>query len=185
MNKLSDVKYSNYLSWDEYINSMSENKENFKRITNKVLKDKKLNNSVKKLNEKLKNKELIVLTEDFCPDSLFNIPILILIAEKLELVTLKIYRRSENKDLNELFITNELRKIPAILILDKNKIQYKWEEKPKKAYAIQLDLKNELSKNSKLNDIEKKNSYLNSSEYEYRKHLWEETVNEIYSLKEL
>ena len=98
MNKVSEFKYSKFLNWNEYIDSMSENKENFKKLTNKILKDKDLINKINKLNTKLNNKEIIVLTEDFCPDSLFNIPILILIAENLDSVTLKIYRRQENNE---------------------------------------------------------------------------------------
>ena len=134
MNKVSEFKYSKFLNWNEYIDSMSENKENFKKLTNKILNDKDLINKIKKLNTKLNNKEIIVLTEDFCPDSLFNIPILILIAENLDSVTLKIYRRQENEELNKIFIKNGLSKIPAIFVSDKNNIKYKWEEKPEKAY---------------------------------------------------
>ena len=31
MNKVSEFKYSKFLNWNEYIDSMSENKENFKK----------------------------------------------------------------------------------------------------------------------------------------------------------
>ena len=185
MNKVSEFKYSKFLNWNEYIDSMSENKENFKKLTNKILNDKDLINKIKKLNTKLNNKEIIVLTEDFCPDSLFNIPILILIAENLDSVTLKIYRRSENEELNKIFIKNGLSKIPAIFVSDKNNIKYKWEEKPEKAYEIQSSIINKLKQNPELDDNEKKNSYLKLSECEYEKNLWEETINEIYNLKEL
>ena len=57
MNKVSEFKYSKFLNWNEYIDSMSENKENFKNLTNKILKDKDLINKINKLNTKLNNKE--------------------------------------------------------------------------------------------------------------------------------
>ena len=94
MNKVSEFKYSKFLNWNEYIDSMSENKENFKKLTNKILKDKDLINKINKLNTKLNNKEIIVLTEDFCPDSLFNIPILIqVIARRVIMVVILLHRQ--------------------------------------------------------------------------------------------
>ena len=76
-----------------------------------------------------------------------------------------------------------LKKIPAVLITDKNlNILSQWEEKPKKAYKVQSDL---LKKNTLLHEtkndsnITLKELMINSLENEYNKLLWNETISEI------
>ena len=173
------------MEWNEYIISMKENKNGFEKITNKVLENKKLNKLIVNLSKKLENSEISILTEDFCPDSMFNIPIFIAISELVNNVKLKIYRRSENEKLTDYFISMNLDRIPAVLIQIDGDVKYKWEEKPQKAYKIQTNIIEQINKFDNLSKNEMKHHYFELSEYEYEKRLWEETINEIYNLKEL
>ena len=141
MTKIDAKLLKNGSDWEEYLSSMTQNKENLDKQI-KIVKSKlDLHEQIKNLEAKLENKNLIVLTEDFCPDSLFNLPIFITMSELISNLSLTIYKRSENEYLNTICQNLGVMKIPALLITDTNlKIIYKWEEKPQKAYKIQSDL---------------------------------------------
>ena len=169
--------------WEEYLSSMTQNKENLDKQIQIVKSKLDLHEQIKNLEAKLENKNLIVLTEDFCPDSLFNLPIFITMSELISNLSLTIYKRSENEYLNTICQNLGVMKIPALLITDTNlKIIYKWEEKPQKAYKIQSDL---LEKNKSLHEssnntnLTLKELMINSLENEYDKSLWNETISEI------
>ena len=189
MAKIDAKLLKNGLDWKEYLSSMTENQGNFSKQIEIVKSKKDLHNPMKKLESKLQNKNFIILTEDFCPDSLFNIPIFIIISELISDLSLKIYRRSENQYLNTICKNLDLMKIPALLITDKTlKVLYKWEEKPQKAYKIQTDLleKNKsLHKSSNDSTLTLKELMINSLENEYSKSLWNETISEINNITKI
>ena len=183
MTKIDAKFLKNGSDWEEYLSSMTENKENLNKQIQIVKSKLDLHKQIKNLEAKLENKNLIVLTEDFCPDSLFNLPIFITMSELISNLSLSIYKRSENEYLNTICQNLGVMKIPALLITDTHlKIIYKWEEKPQKAYKIQSDL---LEKNKSLHErsndsnLTLKELMLNSLENEYNKSLWNETISEI------
>ena len=77
MTKIDAKFLKNGSDWEEYLSSMTENKENLNKQIQIVKSKLDLHEQIKNLEAKLENKNLIVLTEDFCPDSLFNLPIFI------------------------------------------------------------------------------------------------------------
>jgi len=183
MIRIDAKSLKNGFHWKDYVSSMTENKKNLNKLIQIVKLKKDLHNSIKTLEPKLENKNLIILTEDFCPDSLFNLPIFITMSELISNLSLQIFKRSENEYLNETCQNLGLSKIPALLITDKYlNILSQWEEKPKKAYKIQSDLmqKNKLLYETKSNsDLTLKELMINSLEYEYNNSLWKETISEI------
>jgi len=183
MIRIDAKSLKNGFHWKDYVSSMTENKKNLNKLIQIVKLKKDLHNSIKTLEPKLENKNLIILTEDFCPDSLFNLPIFITMSELISNLSLQIFKRSENEYLNETCQNLGLTKIPALLITDKYlNILSQWEEKPKKAYKIQSDLmqKNKLLYETKSNsDLTLKELMINSLEYEYNNSLWKETISEI------
>ncbi len=183
MIKIDTKSLKNGFHWKEYLSSMTENKENLNKLIQIVKSKTDLQESIKLLEPKLENKNFIILTEDFCPDSLFNLPIFITISELISNLSLQIFKRSENEYLNETCQNLGLKKIPAVLITNKNlNILSQWEEKPKKAYKVQSDL---LEKNTLLHETKNdsnltlKELMINSLENEYNKSLWNETISEI------
>ena len=183
MIRIDAKSLKNGFHWKDYVSSMTENKKNLNKLIQIVKLKKDLHNSIKTLEPKLENKNIIILTEDFCPDSLFNLPIFITMSELISNLSLQIFKRSENEYLNETCQNLGLTKIPALLITDKYlNILSQWEEKPKKAYKIQSDLmqKNKLLYETKSNsDLTLKELMINSLEYEYNNSLWKETISEI------
>lgn len=64
---------------------------------------------------------VLVLSEDWCPDCTDNLPILNHIAEQTGNVNLRIFSRDENKDLADQFLYNgEYSKVPTIILLDQD-----------------------------------------------------------------
>lgn len=62
---------------------------------------------------------VLVLSEDWCPDCSDNLPILNYVAEQTGKVNLRIFSRDENKDIADQFLYNgEFSKIPTIIVLD-------------------------------------------------------------------
>ncbi|MAM27279.1 MAG: hypothetical protein CL704_04955 [Chloroflexi bacterium] len=183
MTKIDAKLLKNGSDWEEYLSSMTQNKENLDKQIQIVKSKLDLHEQIKNLEAKLEYKNLIVLTEDFCPDSLFNLPIFITMSELISNLSLTIYKRSENEYLNTICQNLGVMKIPALLITDTNlKIIYKWEEKPQKAYKIQSDLleKNKsLHESSNNSNLTLKELMINSLENEYDKSLWNETISEI------
>ena len=183
MTKIDAKFLKNGSDWEEYLSSMTQNKENLDKQIQIVKSKLDLHEQIKNLEAKLEYKNLIVLTEDFCPDSLFNLPIFITMSELISNLSLTIYKRSENEYLNTICQNLGVMKIPALLITDTNlKIIYKWEEKPQKAYKIQSDLleKNKsLHESSNNSNLTLKELMINSLENEYDKSLWNETISEI------
>jgi len=183
MNKINIDKTNNSMKWNQYISVMKENQDGLQRITNEVLSDINLKNKAIELNNKLENSNIIVLTEDFCPDSLFNLPVFILITELIPSIELNIFRRSENDYLNQEFISNGLDRIPAVLFLNKsNHIKYQWQEKPVKAYKTQEKILKKIKNIQGISKSDIKKKYYYESEIQYKSNLWIETINEIHKL---
>ncbi|MEM1093658.1 MAG: thioredoxin family protein [Bacteroidota bacterium] len=60
----------------------------------------------------------LVLTEDWCGDSAFSLPVIVALAEQSEHVTLRILLRDHNLDLMDRYLTNGTRSIPKLVAFD-------------------------------------------------------------------
>lgn len=104
------------LTAEEYINSMTKNKEEMLTIFEGfTLKDEDRNRL-----ESLRPKELraIVLTEDWCGDALLNNPILLRVAEAAG-IDVRFVLRDQNLELMDQYLTNGTsRAIPIFIFID-------------------------------------------------------------------
>ena len=80
-------------------------------------------------------RNILVLTESWCPDSLMNLPVLAKIVECAPSLTLRIFLRDENPQLGEFFINQGITRIPVFWLMDEEftPLGY-WMERPKNAY---------------------------------------------------
>lgn len=60
----------------------------------------------------------LVLTEDWCGDSAFSLPIIVALAEQNQHVTLRVLLRDDNLDLMDRYLTNGTRSIPKLIAFD-------------------------------------------------------------------
>lgn len=63
---------------------------------------------------------LLVMTEDWCSDSLMNLPIVARIVEAAPQMDLRIFKRSEAAGLNEFYIRQGISRIPVVTFLDED-----------------------------------------------------------------
>lgn len=104
------------LTADEYINSMTKNKEEMLAI----YKGFKLTDDDKNRLESLRPKEwkAIVLTEDWCGDALLNNPILLRVAETAG-IDVRFVLRDQNLELMDQYLTKgKSRAIPIFIFID-------------------------------------------------------------------
>jgi len=69
---------------------------------------------------------LLVLTEDWCPDSLSTLPVVARLTEHVGHVDLRILGRDVNPDLMDAHLTNRTRSIPVIMVLDAQYREWAW-----------------------------------------------------------
>ncbi|MDO9088508.1 MAG: thioredoxin family protein [Anaerolineaceae bacterium] len=82
-----------------------------------------------------KKRNILVLTESGCRDSLMNLPILAKIVEAAPCINLKLFTRSENRELTEFFALKGIHNIPVFWVMNDD-FSYcgHWVERPKPAY---------------------------------------------------
>lgn len=104
------------LTKDEYISSMTRNKEEMTSIYNRF----ELTESDKKKLEAVQSKKLraIVLTEDWCGDAMLNNPVLLKLAEAAGM-EVRFVLRDQNLELMDQYLTNGTsRAIPIFIFID-------------------------------------------------------------------
>ncbi len=85
----------------------------------------------------------LVLTEGWCGDAAQILPVISKIANKCNLITLKIIFRDEHQELMNHFLTNGGRSIPKLLVLNsENEVINTWGPRPSIASKIVQDYKN-------------------------------------------
>ncbi len=86
----------------------------------------------------------MVLTEDWCGDSAYSLPILAEAARRSPLVTLRILRRDENLDIMDLYLTRGTRSIPKLVAFAEDGTElFTWGPRPAEAQALRDRLRAE------------------------------------------
>lgn len=81
---------------------------------------------------------LLVLTEGWCGDAAHVLPVLNLLAERIDNLELGILFRDENPELMDAFLTGSSRSIPKVIVADAEWLQVRgvWGPRPAPAQAI-------------------------------------------------
>lgn len=83
---------------------------------------------------------IICITEDWCPDCVQNLPLLIKLAESLPLTRIKFYFRDRNEELMNHYLTDGRKIIPTFIFLDRDfKELGKWSGPSRRAKAWTMD----------------------------------------------
>ncbi len=86
----------------------------------------------------------MVLTEGWCGDSAQNLPYIYKFSECNPLITFRILERDNNLDIMDMFLINNTRSIPKLVVFDTyNKIVFEWGARPKEAQDLVINWKNE------------------------------------------
>lgn len=111
-----ETYFKNSQPLDQYIEAMTENKENLLSIYNSFSTPED-DGRLEKIKASNYSK-VLVITEDWCGDAMMNIPILKHISEALNLEA-RVFHRDENTDLIDQYLTNGIaRSIPIFVFLN-------------------------------------------------------------------
>lgn len=134
--------YEKGMSPDTYIESMEKHKDDLLHIYDNfaVPADEALAGKIKD-----QHLRVIVLTEDWCGDAMINIPILLRLAEQIDMSVCMLLR-DQNLELMDHYLTNgKSRSIPIFIFIDKDGNEVaKWGPRAEKIQQFINDSKKEL-----------------------------------------
>jgi len=102
----------------QYLDQMGTNKDTFVKFLSEI----KINPEDKKAIEKLGKKlKCLVITEDWCGDALYNVPVLFKLVEGLPNVETRVFLRDKNTALMDQYLNKGMfRSIPVFAFFDEN-----------------------------------------------------------------
>lgn len=135
---------------------------------------------------------LLVLTEDYCPDSVLNLPIARRLEEAIPGLTLRIVYRGMYDDLAERYPAGDgFNHIPTLIFINESGDDVAvWHERPRAAHALQADFvaanpqpprKTDTGETNPAFKVWMKNR-LEIMKQAYRDSLWQESVREWQAL---
>ena len=112
---LAEGKSTGPIQSEELTNYSLLNEARMKRLDKTIEIEDEIIAEFQKIDE---NQKWLVITESWCGDAAQNLPIIHKLAELNDKIELKLVLRDENLELMDLFLTNESRSIPKVIILD-------------------------------------------------------------------
>lgn len=127
------------LTSDEFIDGMKINQEDMKRRIEEINFSHHERLLISSLTQDI---FVIVVSEDWCGDSLMNLPIIVKLSKICSHIHLRIFVRSAHPELRAYFADRGITNIPTFYFLDDKFCEIGvWVERPKKAYPILADWK--------------------------------------------
>ena len=107
------------MTFQQYLDQMGTNKEKFVQFLKEIKLRAEDREAVKKVGGKKLN--VLVITEDWCGDALYNFPVLAKLLEGLPEVEMRVFLRDQNPDLMDQYLNRGIyRSIPVFAFFDEN-----------------------------------------------------------------
>ncbi len=104
------------MTFQQYLDQMGTNKETFVKFLDEVEIKPEDREAIKRLGGKL---NILVITEDWCGDALYNFPSLAKLVEGVPGVEMRVFLRDQNPDLMDQYLNKGLfRSIPVFVFFD-------------------------------------------------------------------
>jgi len=111
-------RFAQGMTLPQYLDQMGTNKEKFVQFLGEIAVSPEDKGALDRLGKKLK---VMVITEDWCGDALYNVPILCKMVEGNPNVELRIFLRDKNPDLTDQYLNQGMfRSIPVFAFFDEN-----------------------------------------------------------------
>jgi len=111
-------RFAQGMTFQQYLDQMGTNKEKFVEFLNEITLKPEDKQALQKLGKRLK---VLVITEDWCGDALYNVPVLAKMVEGNPNVELRVFLRDKNPDLMDQYLNQGLyRSIPVFAFFDEN-----------------------------------------------------------------
>ena len=111
-------RFEQGMTFQQYLDQMGTNKETFTKFLSEIKIRPEDKEALAKLGKKLK---LMVITEDWCGDALYNVPVLAKLVEGNPNIELRVFLRDKNADLMDQYLNQGMfRSIPVFAFFDEN-----------------------------------------------------------------
>ncbi|MET0850202.1 MAG: thioredoxin family protein [Candidatus Rokuibacteriota bacterium] len=111
-------RFAQGMTLQQYLDQMGTNKERFVQFLNEIKVDADDRAALERLGKKLK---VLVITEDWCGDALYNVPVLAKLVEGNPNVEMRLFLRDKNPDLMDQYLNQGMyRSIPVFAFFDEN-----------------------------------------------------------------
>jgi len=112
-------RFQQGLTFQQYLDQMGTNKEKFVQFLGEIKIRPEDREALKKLGDKKLN--VLVITEDWCGDALYNVPVLAKLLEGLRNVEMRVFLRDRHPDLMDQYLNQGIfRSIPVFAFFDEN-----------------------------------------------------------------
>lgn len=111
-------RFEQGMTFQQYLDQMGTNKETFTKFLSEIKIRPEDREALAKLGKKLK---VMVITEDWCGDALYNVPVLAKLVEGIPNVEMRVFLRDKSKDLMDQYLNQGMyRSIPVFAFFDEN-----------------------------------------------------------------
>jgi hypothetical protein len=105
------------MTFPQYLDQMGTNKDTFMKFLSEIKIRPEDREALAKLGRKLK---VMVITEDWCGDALYNVPVLAKLVEGNPNVEMRVFLRDKNPDLMDQYLNQgQYRSIPVFAFFDR------------------------------------------------------------------
>ncbi len=119
MISLSRERFEQGKTWDEFLAGMSQNKDRLLRVLEVVRPTEEEVEAARHAASRHQQPlSVLVLAEDWCPDAIVNIPVVVRFAEVVPDTEVRFFYRSENPDLEAAYAEDGVFSIPVISFFD-------------------------------------------------------------------
>jgi Thioredoxin len=111
-------RFEQGMTFQQYLDQMGTNKETFTKFLSEIKVRPEDKEALAKLGKKLK---VMVITEDWCGDALYNVPVLAKLVEGTPNIEMRVFLRDKNADLMDQYLNQGMfRSIPVFAFFDEN-----------------------------------------------------------------
>ena len=132
---VTNERFMQGMTFQQYLDQMGTNKEKFLEFLKEIKIKPEDREALKKLGKKL---NVLVITEDWCGDALYNFPVLAKLVEGNPNVEMRVFLRDKNPDLTDQYLNQGIyRSIPVFAFFDeKMKEVARFIERPPKVTEV-------------------------------------------------
>lgn len=115
---VTNERFAQGMTLQQYLDQMGTNKEKFVQLLNEIKVKREDRAALDRLGKTLK---VLVITEDWCGDALYNVPVLAKLVEGNPNIEMRIFLRDKNPDLMDQYLNQGMfRSIPVFAFFDEH-----------------------------------------------------------------
>lgn len=114
-------RFAQGMTVQQYLDQMGTNKDTFVKFLGEITVKPEDKKALEALGKKLK---CMIITEDWCGDALYNVPVLLKLIEGNPNIETRVFLRDKNPDLMDQYLNKSMfRSIPVFAFFDENMIE--------------------------------------------------------------